>query len=58
MTTPTQVEIEGIKIDFVPYMSKSELGVKTNPEAVEAILRNLKGGTYLFAHHCICYGRF
>ena len=53
MTTPTQVEIEGIKIDFVPYMSKSELGVKTNPEAVEAILRNLKGGTYLFAHHCI-----
>ena len=50
ITKPIQETINGEKVDFLPYMSNPELGVNTYPEAVEAILRGLKGGTYLFAH--------
>ncbi len=52
-TRPSSMEIEGKKIDFLPFMLKSELGAQTNEEAVQAILNDLDGGDILFAHHAI-----
>jgi len=46
-------KIGGLKIDFLPYMLKSEWGVETNEEAVKAMMKNLTGGDILFMHHAI-----
>jgi DNA repair exonuclease SbcCD nuclease subunit len=52
-TTPSSVDISGLKIDFLPFMLKSELGVETNEEAANKMTKDLKGGDILFAHHAI-----
>jgi len=41
------------KIDFLPYMLNSELGVETTGEAIEKIIKDLKGGDILFTHYSI-----
>lgn len=40
-------------VDFLPYMLNSELAVSNRDEAVEKIMKTLKGGDILFAHHSI-----
>lgn len=50
-TTPESIEIDGLKVTFLPYMLKSELGVETNEEATKKILKMLPGGDILFAHN-------
>lgn len=40
-------------VDFLPYMLNSELGVTDRDSAVEKIMKDLKGGDLLFAHHSI-----
>ena len=52
-TKPSSMEIEKLKIDFLPYMLNSELGIETNEEAIKEIMKNLDGGDILFAHHSI-----
>lgn len=52
-TKPSSVEVEGLKLDFLPYMLNSELGVETHAEATEHIMGHLDGGGILFAHHAI-----
>lgn len=53
MSTPTDKIIEGEKVSFLPYMSRVELGVNTDEEATQVLMKGLLGGTFLFAHHCI-----
>ena len=52
-TRPSAMEIEGLKVDFLPYMLNSELGVDTCEEGTKEIMKNLAGGDILFAHHAI-----
>ena len=40
-------------VSFLPFMLRSELGVETNEEAVDKIVKNLSKGDILFAHHAI-----
>lgn len=44
---------ETLKIDFLPYMLNSELGVENCEEATKEIMKHLDGGDILFAHHAI-----
>lgn len=53
MARPTHFVINGKKIDFLPYMTKYELGVKTNEEATEEVLNHIQGGDILFHHHAV-----
>lgn len=52
-TKPGTVMMGNKKVDFLPYMLKSELEVETNEEAAEKMMKMLKGGDILFAHHAI-----
>src|ERR1035437_694588 len=52
-TDPGSVVIGTLKLDFLPYMLKSELGVETNEEAAKLMTKNLSGGDILFIHHMI-----
>jgi len=38
---------------FCPYLTKQSLGVNTNEEGAKKIMKELSGGTFLFAHHAI-----
>jgi hypothetical protein len=40
-------------VDFLPYSTKAELGVKENSEATSKIMRGLKGADILFHHHAM-----
>ncbi len=46
MSTPTDTVIDGEKVSFLPYMSRVELGVNTDEEATQTLMRGLKGGTF------------
>lgn len=46
-------EASPIKLDFLPYMLNSELEVETPEEASKEMVKGLKGGDILFAHHAI-----
>lgn len=53
-TRPGVMEFKaGFKVDFLPYMLKSELEVETDEEASRKIIDSLNGGEILFAHHSI-----
>lgn len=56
-TRPSSVSVgkksAPIKLDFLPYMLNSELGVETHEEATKKIVKSLDGGDILFAHHVI-----
>lgn len=52
-TKLNSLEIEGKKIDFLPYMLSSELKVENYEEATNKVMKDLKGGDILFAHHAI-----
>ena len=52
-TRPSSMEIEKLKVDFLPYMLNSELGVENCEDGVKEIMKNLDGGDILFAHHSI-----
>ena len=52
-TRPSAMEIDGMKVDFLPYMLNSELEVETSEDGAKKIMRNLNGGDILFAHHSI-----
>lgn len=58
-TKPGTISIEEIacknpvKLDFLPYMHKSELGAENRDDATRIIMNGLKGGDVLFAHHTI-----
>lgn len=41
------------KLDFLPYMLNSELGVENSEEATKHIMDHLTGGDILFTHHNI-----
>jgi len=53
MSTPVDTAIEGEVVSFLPYMSRTELGLNTDEEATQQVMRLLKGGSFLFAHHTI-----
>ena len=52
-TKPSSMGIEGLKVDFLPYMLNSELGVESHEDATKKIMKNLDGGDILLAHHSI-----
>lgn len=52
-THPGSIEAAGLKLDFLPYMLNSELGVETHLGAMNHIMEHLDGGDILFAHHLI-----
>jgi len=53
MTHQTSIDLDGLKIDFLPYILNSEIGAETTEIATQMILDNLDGGDIIFAHHCI-----
>lgn len=53
ITTPTAEIVEGDTVYFLPYMSRSELGVATNEEGRDKLLRAMSPSRFLFAHHAI-----
>jgi DNA repair exonuclease SbcCD nuclease subunit len=54
ITTPvTEVLINNLKVDFVPYMLRSELGSKSEEESTKQIMEFLGGGNILFHHHIV-----
>ena len=52
-TRPGSFPIEKLKIDFLPYMLNSELGVEDHEAATKKVMKELDGGDILFAHHAI-----
>ena len=52
-TKPHNAQIGNLKVSFLPYMLKSELGTENDEQATEKIMRELPGGDILFAHHSI-----
>jgi len=52
-TKPSSMNVGDFKVDFLPYMLDSELGVENHEEATKAIMKNLDGGDILFTHHAI-----
>lgn len=52
-TRPSAISIDGVKLDFLPYMLNSELGVENSEEATKYIMNHLDGGDILFTHHNI-----
>lgn len=53
VSIPTLVTNHNVKLDFLPYMLNSELGVETIEESIPVILEELDGGDILFTHHAI-----
>lgn len=47
------VNVSGTKVDFLPYMLKSKLGVTTDEEASKEIISKLGKGNILFHHHMV-----
>ena len=47
------VSIEDIKVDFLPFLLKSEMGVETDIELTKEIMKHLKHGRILFHHHMV-----
>lgn len=47
------VEVDGLKMSFLPYMLNSELEVETHEEAIKQIMKILNPADILFAHHSI-----
>ena len=52
-TKPHNAQIGNLKVSFLPYMLKSELGTENDEQSTEKIMRELPGGDILFAHHSI-----
>jgi len=52
-TKPNSIEIEEMKIDFLPYMLNSELEETTHEDATKKIVKELKGGDIMFTHHAL-----
>lgn len=52
-TITTQYDVEGLVVDFLPFMLKSDLGVETDVESTEKIMDSLGTGRVLFHHHMI-----
>jgi DNA repair exonuclease SbcCD nuclease subunit len=53
MARPSAFEISGLKVDFLPYMTKHELGVQDNVEGAKLCIDALHGGDILFHHHAV-----
>ena len=52
-TKPGTITVDGVKMDFLPYMLNSELGVETSEGATKTMTKKLVGGDLLFTHHAI-----
>jgi predicted phosphodiesterase len=53
-TKPDAMELGKLKVDFLPYMLNSEIGVETSEEATKEIMKHLANDyDILFAHHSI-----
>lgn len=52
-TKPGTMTVDGVTMDFLPYMLNSELGVETSEEATKTMTKKLAGGDLLFTHHAI-----
>lgn len=52
-TRPGSFPLKNLKLDFLPFMSKSELGVENNIQSTEYVISHLDGGDILFTHHAI-----
>ena len=52
-TKPHNAQIGNLKVSFLPYMLKSELGTENDEQSTEKIVKDLPGGDILFAHHSI-----
>ena len=52
-TKPIDMLIDSFKVSFLPYMLPSELDVEDNEQVTREIIKRLKGGDILFAHHAI-----
>ena len=54
MTIPTMgCQLGSIKVDFLPFMLRSELGVETNEELTREIMKMTGCGKILFHHHMV-----
>lgn len=52
-TKPHDAQIGSLKVSFLPYMLKSELGTENDEQSTEKIIKDLPGGDVLFAHYSI-----
>ena len=52
-TKPQDVKVDDLKISFLPYMLKSELGTENDEQSTDKIVKDLPGGDILFAHYSI-----
>ena len=52
-TKPYNTQIGSLKVSFLPYMLKSELGTENDEQSTEKIIKDLPGGDILFAHYSI-----
>lgn len=52
-TLPSCMQIGELKVDFVPYMFNSELGVNNSIDGAKEIMEHLDGGDIIFLHHTI-----
>ena len=52
-TRPGTVTVGKTRLDFLPFMLASELGVETPEEASAVMLEGMTGGGILFTHHAI-----
>jgi len=49
-------EMQGIRVDFVPFMLKSELEVETDEEAAKEIMKRCGDGSKILFHHHVVSG--
>lgn len=52
-TKPHDTQIGNLKVSFLPYMLKSELGTENDEQSTAKITKDLPGGDILFAHYAI-----